>query len=186
MPSAVSSPPGGLVPAAERPWLHGSVAVGAAAALGFGIWAATPTSSIGPVASSEQTVAHQRALAAVFGCLLTESRGVAVKPASEVWAGLQDAADAAGARVMFLPLSKAGTPVDQVNALVAQRCTVVVAVGAKPTAAVSKAAAQSLPDVRFAAAGRAGKGAVHGFEATRVGTRSVVADLFAQQRGAAS
>lgn len=179
---STASSPNDSTPGEERLWLRGLGGVGVVVALGVGVWMAAGEPSVEP-ASSEQTVAHQRALSEVSGCLLTEPRGVAQRPASEVWAGMQEAASEAGVRVSFLPLSKAGTPADQLNALIAQRCTVVVAVGATPVAAVGRASVGPQTGVRFAAAGTSAGQNVRRFDATRDGARSAIAALFLEQRG---
>src|SRR4051812_8118634 len=97
------------------PWTGGVLALGS---LAGAVLIVAPDSSTGS-GEPEQTVAHERAMSEMSGCLVTESTGVARKPASEVWAGLQDAAADAEARASFLPLLNAGSPQDQVNALLA-------------------------------------------------------------------
>lgn len=162
------------------PWTVGALVLGS---LAGAVLIVAPDSSTGP-GEPEQTVAHERALSEVSGCLVTESTGVATKPASEVWAGLQDAAADVQARASFLPLLNAGSPKDQVNALLAQRCTVVLAVGKKPAAAVRSVASAKPPGVRFATAGAADSEAgMPTFALTRDGTRAAVARMFAEVRG---
>jgi hypothetical protein len=163
-------------------WAPWTIVALVVAGLGTAIWFVVgDSSSPDPSDSSERTVAHQRALSELSGCLLTEAAGVSRKPASDVWAGLQAAAGDAKARATFLPLSTAGSPQDQVNGLLAQRCTVIVAVGRGPADAVRSAAADKPAGVRFAAAGGDSPGPdVEMFEATREGAQSVTAALFAE------
>jgi hypothetical protein len=88
---------------------------------------------------------------------------------------MQGAGSAAGARVTFLPLPARAASGPVVNALVAQRCSVIVGVGAPAVAAV-RAAAPVHPVVQWAVAGRPG-GPVVGFDPTTTAAQSVVLEL---------
>jgi hypothetical protein len=140
---------------------------------------AAPDTGPGSLASSTgETETRVRALSPIAGCLLTDLGGVARDPASQIWAGLQDAAADVHARASFVPLPKKTAPAAIVNSLVASRCDVILAVGAAPVAAVKAVAAKAPAGVRFAVPGKP-TGALAGFAPTRESTRTVVAELFA-------
>jgi hypothetical protein len=161
-------------------WLPLSLAGLATAALAAGVWWASPESSFPNRAGAPMnTVARVRALSPTSGCLLTDPGGVTRAPASEVWAGLQDAGAATKSRVSFLPLVAKVPARDQLNALIAQRCNVVLAIGQNAITTVRAAVGQEPSSVRFAVAGDAA-GKVSGFDPTRAGARSVAAKLLAE------
>lgn len=167
-------------------WLPLALGVAAVLALGVAIWiAGSGTGSSNRSSEPANTVARVRALSPVSGCLLTDSRGVGRAPASEVWAGLQDAAAATKVRASFLPLTKAGAARDQVNGLIAQGCNLIIGVGIKPVAAISAIASSAPATVHLAVAGVAGSGRVEGFQATRTDTLASARGTFARL-GAAS
>jgi hypothetical protein len=94
-------------------------------------------------ASSAKVVVDARSQAPFGSCLLTDQGGVGRAPASQVWAGMQDAAAATNTRASFLPVvGKASTKnaVTYLNTLFAEHCAVVAAVGTAPVAAVTTAA----------------------------------------------
>jgi TctA family transporter len=105
------------------------------------------------------------------------------RPASLVWAGVQEAGAASQARVSYTAVP-AGHPAEPVlNSLFAQRCTVIAAVGTDPVRAVQAAAAGGRhKQVRFAVAG-AGAGGVVGFGPTQAATQAAVAPLLAGGAG---
>jgi hypothetical protein len=114
----------------------------------------------------------------VAGCLLTDLGGVSRDPASQIWAGLQDAASDVHARASFVPLPKKTAPAAIVNSLVASRCDVILAVGDAPVAAVKAVAAKAPAGVRFAVPGES-TGTLAGFAPTRESTRALMTELFA-------
>jgi hypothetical protein len=104
---------------------------------------------------SPKVVVDTRSQSPFVSCLLTDQAGVGRAPASQVWAGMQDAAAETGTRANFLPvIGKAGTgnAAGYLNTLLAQRCNVVAAVGAAPSAAMAAAAAKH-PTTRFLVVG---------------------------------
>jgi hypothetical protein len=154
--------------------------------LGVGVWlgAANYVSS-GRSTEAINTVARERALSPVSACLLTDTTGVSSSPASDVWRGVQDAAAAAKVRATFLPLVRTGSPQDEINALLAQKCSVILGVGNKAVAAVTTASSGAHPGVQFAVTGPGPRGAV-GFAPTRDGAHAAVAPLLAAAEGGAS
>jgi hypothetical protein len=155
------------------------LATAAVAGLGIGVWAgAANYLPDGRATDPINTVARVRALSSVSACLLTDSTGIARKPASDVWAGLQDAATDAKARATFLPLVKAGSPADEVNALVAQGCSLIVAVGTQAVGAVQSAASAAPRTVHLAGAGAHSSIRVDGFVASRAGAKALAARAF--------
>jgi basic membrane lipoprotein Med (substrate-binding protein (PBP1-ABC) superfamily) len=105
--------------------------------------------------SPAQVTAAQRHYTAEQACLLTDSHGIAARPASAVWAGMEDASRATSARVTYLmvegpPTTAAAIP--YANSLVIQHCNVVLAVGAPQTSAIS-AVAPRTPATAFISIG---------------------------------
>jgi hypothetical protein len=158
------------------PPLLAALAIGG---LGVGVWAGAanylPGGRSGAVVN---TVARERALSPVSACLLTDSAGIGRKPAADVWAGVQDAAAEAKVRASFLPLVRAGSPADEVNALIAQGCSLIVAVGSRSVDAVQSAAGAAPSAVHFAAAGASSRNRVAGFAASRAEAKALAARTF--------
>ncbi|MEV4760630.1 hypothetical protein AB0J86_36765 [Micromonospora sp. NPDC049559] len=91
----------------------------------------------------------------VTACLLTDERGITGEQAAPVWAGMQDASLKTLARVQYLKVSGEQTADNArtyLASLVQSRCTLVLAVGAAPVAAVG-AGAERFPDARFVTVG---------------------------------
>jgi hypothetical protein len=159
------------------------VAVGG---LGVGVWlGAASYVPGGRVGESANTVARERTLSPISACLLTDAGGIGRNPAADVWAGLQDAAADAKVRATFLPLLGAGSPGDQVNAMIAQGCNLIAAVGNKPRAAVQHAAGAN-PGVHFVVAGSTAVQHVDAFDPTRDGAREMAARTFRVLEGSTS
>jgi basic membrane lipoprotein Med (substrate-binding protein (PBP1-ABC) superfamily) len=162
------------------------LAVVAVGGLGVGVWlGAASYLPGGPVGEPINTVARERTLSPISACLLTDAGGVGRKPAADVWAGLQDAAADAKARATFLPLLGAGSPADQVNAMIAQGCNLIAAVGNKPQTAVQNAAGAN-PGVHFVVAGSTAGEHVDTFAPTRDGARAMATRTFRAIEGSAS
>jgi hypothetical protein len=145
---------GGAVPGSRaaawwtrRRWVA-TVGLATVGLLAVALWVVWPRS---------EPAARARPYLAFTACLLTDDRGVAGTAAGPVWAGMQDASLATGAKVQYLPAVGAtqGSEVaPYLAALVQRHCDVVVAVGAAQVAAVADAAAK-YPRTRFVAVGAA-------------------------------
>jgi basic membrane lipoprotein Med (substrate-binding protein (PBP1-ABC) superfamily) len=159
-------------------WFWLAAGVVAAAGCAAGILAAMPGGgTAAPPARARQYLAYT-------ACLLTDSRGLTASPASQVWAGMEDASLATHARVQYLPVpasAQAGTQdagaESYVATLVLRHCGVVLATGAAQVSAVT-AEAGRYPAVRFVVVG----GTAHGANVTAVnpapgGLRAEVAHL---------
>jgi hypothetical protein len=112
---------------------------------------------------SPKVVVDARSQSPFVSCLLTDQAGVGRAPASQVWAGIQDAAAATGTRANFLPvIGKAGrgNATGYLNTLLAQRCNVVAAVGTAPSAAVAAVAAMH-PTTHFLVLGARAQGSAN-------------------------
>lgn len=91
----------------------------------------------------------------VTACLLTDDKGIAGAAAAPVWAGMQDASAATRAKVQYLAVAGEQTPQNAgtfLASLAQGRCTVIVAVGAAPVAAVEPTAKQ-FPKLDFVVVG---------------------------------
>jgi hypothetical protein len=150
---------------AVLPWLGRAVVAGllrkpsmwatgaALVAVGLALWEWWPT----------QTAPAPRArqYRDVDACLLTDDGGVAGAVSKRVWAGMQDASSRTSARVSYLAVAGAQTRENAspyLASLVVRRCSVVVAVGDAPVAAVG-ADASRYSTVRFIAVGKITSGA---------------------------
>jgi hypothetical protein len=121
----------------------GAVLVGA----GWAIWSALDRPQLLP--------GQTRPYSALSACLLTDARGVASRDAAAVWSGMQAAASDTNANITNTQVPSAATApqVDvAVNSLVAEHCSVVVAVGQEQVAAVALRAT-AFPAERFVAVG---------------------------------
>jgi basic membrane lipoprotein Med (substrate-binding protein (PBP1-ABC) superfamily) len=110
---------------------------------------------LGSGGSPAQVTAAQRHYTAEQACLLTDSHGIAARPASAVWAGMEDASRATSAKVTYLMVEGPPTTADAIpyaNSLIIQHCTVVLAVGAPQTSAIS-AVAPRTPATAFISIG---------------------------------
>lgn len=165
-------------PHASARWLSGVAGVVALVLVGAGIWAAGRGGDDRVRAGAPvMTVARERALSTVSGCLVTGSGGVSRGPASVVWKALQDTAAKAGARASFLPVLAPSQGPAQVNALVAQHCTVVVGVDKRGVAAVNAVADRPHPGVSFAVAGSSPAAGLASFEPTISAAEAAIASL---------
>lgn len=97
---------------------------------------------------------------AFTACLLTDAHGLAGRPASVVWAGMEDASLATRAKVEYLPVvtgSTAAAAQPFLASLAARQCKVVIAAGRAQAAAVA-ASAHRYPRIRFAVVGASVRG----------------------------
>jgi hypothetical protein len=84
-------------------------------------------------------------------CLLTDSSGVNGTAAAPVWAGMQNASLATGAKVQYLEVVGPQTPENAItflNSLAQQNCDLIFAAGELPITAVDKGAG-AFPNGRF-------------------------------------
>jgi basic membrane lipoprotein Med (substrate-binding protein (PBP1-ABC) superfamily) len=123
-------------------------------------------SAAGPAAPASRA----RAYASVKACLLTGAQGVAGSPATQVWAGMQDASLQTHAQVSYLAVSGPATKANALPflwSLLVEHCNVVIASGSAEQAAALADAAK-FPAVRFVMAGLAGDGPVGGSNVSAV------------------
>ncbi|GIH08569.1 hypothetical protein Rhe02_66360 [Rhizocola hellebori] len=84
-------------------------------------------------------------------CILTDSNGIAAKPASAAWAALQEVSKRHSVRLSYLTVSGEQTEANAkqfLNTQVQQRCGIIVAVGQTQAAAADSLKA-SYPKVTF-------------------------------------
>jgi basic membrane lipoprotein Med (substrate-binding protein (PBP1-ABC) superfamily) len=115
-----------------------------------------------------------RAYSSVKACLLTGAQGVAGSPATQVWAGMQDASLKTHAEVSYLAVSGPTTKANALpflGSLLVEHCAVVVASGSAEQAAALADAAK-FPAVRFVMAGAADDGPVGGSNVSAVSAGS--------------
>jgi hypothetical protein len=108
-------------------------AIGASAlAIVITIWLAWP--------DGQATHPRQRQYKATTACLLTDNEDLSGALAKASWAGIQEASEATLIKVQHLAISGPQTPENGLtfyNSLGVQRCTVIVAAGAVPVAAMT-------------------------------------------------
>jgi hypothetical protein len=129
----------------ERVW---AAATAAAVLVGLGsAWLLWPS------APGEQP--RERRYRATTACLLTDDKGLAGEEAKAAWAGMQEASTATLIKVQHLSITgpqTAANGLSYFNALGAQKCAVVVAVGRAAVAAMAEGRAQ-FPDMRCVTVG---------------------------------
>jgi basic membrane lipoprotein Med (substrate-binding protein (PBP1-ABC) superfamily) len=136
--------------------------------------------------------ARARVYTSSKACLLTDARGINAAPASQVWAGMEDASLKTRAQVSYLAVTGSATSANAltyVGSLVVEQCGVVVASGPPEQAAVL-AEAPKFPGVRFVLAGAGvqdpvagGNGNVVVASPGRSGLRGAVAALIEADTG---
>lgn len=117
--------------------------------------AAVATWLLRPSASVPE--ARERHYAATTACLLTDDKGLAGEPARAAWAGMQEASANGSVKAQYLAITGPQTPANGLsyfNTFGVQRCTVIVAVGDIPVAAMMDGQAR-FPDIRLFAVGGA-------------------------------
>jgi hypothetical protein len=113
-----------------------------------------------PSRPAGQQPARERHYRSTTVCLLTDDKGVEGDIAKAVWAGMQEGSVATLTKVQYLPITGPQTAANGVtyfNTLGLQHCTVVVAAGAVPVAAMEEGCAQ-FPDIKYVAVGGDTKG----------------------------
>lgn len=98
---------------------------------------------------------RERQYKATTACLLTDSKGLTGDIAQAAWAGMQEASLATRIKVQHLAVTGPQTPENGLgyyNSLAVQRCTVIVAGGPVPVAAMVQGHAQ-FPGVKQVAVG---------------------------------
>jgi hypothetical protein len=121
---------------------------------GFATWLLWPSR---PGEAPSPRERHYRSTTA---CLLTDDNGVTRDPAKAVWAGMQEASTATLIKVQQLSIIGPQTTANglsYLNTLGAQRCTVIIAAGPAPVAAMVEGRAQ-FPNIVFVAVGGDTKG----------------------------
>jgi len=96
---------------------------------------------------------RERQYRATTACLLTDDQGVVGDPAKSAWAGMQEASTATLIKVQYLSIAgpqTAANGLSYFNSLGVQKCTVIVAAGPAPVAAMVEGYKQ-FPDVRMVA-----------------------------------
>jgi hypothetical protein len=124
-----------------------TVAVGLAVVAGGATWLLWPEDETPPP--------RQREYRETTACLLTDDRGLNGEPASAVWAGMQDASLDTRIQVQHLAIVGPQTTDNGVtffNTLAMQRCTVIVAAGPAPVAAMAAGYGQ-FPGITYVAVG---------------------------------
>jgi hypothetical protein len=104
---------------------------------------------------------RQREYRAQTACLLTDDKGLWADPAKSAWAGMQDASTAKLIKVQYLSVSGPQTSANALsyfNSLALQKCTLIVAVGDVPVAAMVEGSGR-FTDIRYIAVGGDTKGA---------------------------
>lgn len=127
--------------------------------------------------------ARERHYESTTACLLTDDKGLAGEPARAAWAGMQQASAKVAIKVQHLAIAGPQTVANGLsyfNTLGVQRCTVIVAVGDVPVAAMMDGRVR-FPDIRQVAVGGASSGAVTAVDASspasiQDGVRQVVAE----------
>jgi hypothetical protein len=116
---------------------------------------------------------RERRYRTTTACLLTDGKGLAGEQAGAAWAGMQEASTATLIKVQHLSIAgpqTAANGLSYFNALGAQKCTLVVAVGKAAVAAMVEGRAQ-FPDMRCVAVGdAAGAGSVTTVDASSPAT----------------
>lgn len=100
---------------------------------------------------------RERHYEATTACLLTGDKGLADEPARAAWAGMREASAETAVKVQYLAIAgpqTAANGLSYFNTLGVQRCTVIVAVGDVPVAAMMDGHAR-FPDIRQVAVGGA-------------------------------
>jgi len=98
---------------------------------------------------------RERQYKATTACLLTDEHDLGGDLARAAWAGMQDASTATLIKVQHLAITGPQTPANGLtyyNTLGVQRCTVIIAAGQVPVAAMTQGRA-AFPDIRHAAIG---------------------------------
>jgi hypothetical protein len=104
---------------------------------------------------------RERQYRSTTACLLTDDKGLAADPAKAAWAGMQEASVATLIKVQYLAITgpqTAANGLSYFNTLGVQRCTVIIAAGDVPVAAMSLGY-QRFPNVQHVAIGGDPKGA---------------------------
>src|SRR5689334_13434218 len=125
---------------------------------------------------------RERQYRSTTACLLTDDKGISSDPASAAWAGMQDASTATQIKVQYLSIAGPQTAANGLsffNSLGVQKCTVIVAAGPTPVAAMVEGYTQ-FPGVRLVAVAGDTKGtpitAIDGSPAAiQSGVRAIVA-----------
>jgi basic membrane lipoprotein Med (substrate-binding protein (PBP1-ABC) superfamily) len=137
-------------------WLGGILALVACAA-GLSVWFAAGGSA------PATTATRARVYTSYQACLLTGPTGISAVPATQVWAGMEDASAKTHAMVSYLAVSGPATTANAqtfLGSLLVEKCGVIVAAGSPEQAAVL-AEAPKFPGVHFVLTG-AGQGPVAG------------------------
>lgn len=98
---------------------------------------------------------RERQYRTTTACLLTDDKGLVGGDAKAAWAGMQEASIATLVKAQYLSISgpqTAANGLSYFNSLAVQKCTVIVAVGKAPVAAMLEGQAQ-FPGVRYVAVG---------------------------------
>ncbi|GAA0734437.1 hypothetical protein Drose_34915 [Dactylosporangium roseum] len=98
---------------------------------------------------------RERQYKATTACLLTDDQDLAAEPARTVWAGMQDASVQTLVKVQHLAISGPQTTANGLtyyNTLGMQRCTVIIAAGPVPVAAMTEGIT-AFPDIKHYAVG---------------------------------
>jgi hypothetical protein len=123
-------------------------AVLAACALALAIW----------WPGSDRPPARERHYQATTACLLTDDKGLTGASAQAAWSALRAVSDQQLIKVQYLSIGGPQTAANGLayfNSLGVQKCTVIVAVGAAPVAALNQGRAQ-FPQVRYLTVGGPG------------------------------
>jgi len=123
---------------------------------------------------SDKAPPRERAYKSTTACLLTDDKGVNADPAKAVWSGMQEASVKTLIKVQYLAVAGAQTPdnaLSYYNTLAVQQCTVIIAAGPVPVAAMVNGYGK-FPKIKQVAVGGDTKGA----SVTKVDPGSAAAD----------